>query len=336
MHINIIYIYFLLLNVKGIQENSDEFYDCINPDKTINSPSECTSIKIPDSDGYKCCSMKISFNDNNTYSCFTLENEFTKSQKIFEEYFTNQSIASLFGTIGGQMEIECGEKMILTQNYEKMSDEYLNCYKSHINGVENENDCQKYDIPKKEKSKCCFLESIQKDNKGNIIKDKRCNIIQDEYFTKEKNLNNYLMEKSNLKNLEQVKNINITINCKNYDVFYFISKFEETPSSNIDIKKTEILLSSTDINLNDEDDNIPPILSNKKESGSNIWIIVVIVIVSIVFLIGGVILVFYFIRKRKSNLNMNNNEMKEQSSNNIAKNDISSNTTEGNITNNNA
>lgn len=154
--------------------------------------------------------------------------------------------------------------MKLIQNYEKMSDEYFNCYKSHINGVENENDCQKYDIPEKEKSKCCFLESLKKDNKGNIIKDKRYYIIQDEYFTKEKNLNNYLIDKSNLKSLDQVKNIIITINCKNYDVFYFKSKFEKTPPLNDDTKKTEILSSSTYINPND-DDNKPPVLINKKE-----------------------------------------------------------------------
>ena len=99
---------------------------------------------------------------------------------------SNNSLASLFGPKGGQMEIDCGKNIKSTQNYGKMSDEYLNCYKNHMNGADNENDCQKYDIPENEKSKCCFLESLQQDNEGNIINDKRCYIINDEYLTKEK------------------------------------------------------------------------------------------------------------------------------------------------------
>ena len=217
-------LYLSLLYIKGFQEYSDEFYECINPDKKVNSPFICTSIKIPEAEGYKCCSMKISYDGNNSYNCFVLENEYTKNQTILEAFALNNSLASLFSSKGGQMEIDCGENIKTIQKYEKMSDEYLNCYKSHINGVDNENDCHKYDIPGKEKSKCCFIESLQKDNEGNIIKDKKCYIINDEYFTKEKNLNNYLLDNFNLKSLDQVKNINLTINCKNYDVFNFTCK----------------------------------------------------------------------------------------------------------------
>ena len=63
---NILFVYFsLLLSVQGIKDYSSEFYDCINPDKVVNSASECSSIEIPDDDGYKCCSMKITFNETN-------------------------------------------------------------------------------------------------------------------------------------------------------------------------------------------------------------------------------------------------------------------------------
>ena len=182
-----------------------------------------------------------------------------------------------------------------------MSDEYLNCYKSHINGVDNENDCQKYDIPEKEKSKCCFLETLQQDNKGNIKKDKRCYIIHDEYFTKQKNLSNYLLDKFNLKSLDQIKNINLTIKCKNYDVFNYKSKFEviQIPVT----KKTDIISSDTGINLNtDEVRNsiIDKEKIKKKKSSSNAGIIAAIVIPCVAVLIGGIVLTIYLINKRLS------------------------------------
>ena len=112
--------------------------------------------------------------------------------------------------------------MKATENYEKFSDEYLSCYDSHKKGVNNENDCTKNEIPTKEGSKCCFLESYQINNNGTIIDDKRWYIIQDEYFTKEKNFNNYLLDESNIKSLAQIININITtIKCKKYETFFF-------------------------------------------------------------------------------------------------------------------
>ena len=67
--------------------------------------------------------------------------------------------------------------MKAAKNYEKFSDEYLSCYDSHKKGVNNENDCTKNEIPTKEGSKCCFLESSQINNNGTIIDDKRCYII---------------------------------------------------------------------------------------------------------------------------------------------------------------
>ena len=145
MWMNLFLLYLTLLYVQGFQEYSAQFYECINPNKITNSPSQCTSIKIPETEGYKCCSMKISYDGHNSYNCFVLENEYSKNETILNAFMLNNSLASLFSSKGGQMEIDCGEDIISTQNYGKMSEEYLNCYKSYINGVDNENDCQKYD-----------------------------------------------------------------------------------------------------------------------------------------------------------------------------------------------
>ena len=78
MKANILFIYFLiLLQIKNIKGRSEEFNECINLERTIIAPSDCTDIKIPDSDGYKCCSMKITYNKDSSYSCFALENKYT-------------------------------------------------------------------------------------------------------------------------------------------------------------------------------------------------------------------------------------------------------------------
>lgn len=285
------FLYLSSLYAKGLQEYSDKFFECINLNKSANSQLECTSINIPEKEGYKCCSMKISYDGNNSYNCFPLETKYANNQTILDEFFLNNSLASLFGSKGGQMVIDCGG-INSTQKFEKMSDDYLNCYKSHINGVDNANDCHKYEIPEKEKSKCCFIETLQQDSKGNIIKDKKCYIINDGYFTKEKNLNNYLLDNFNLKSLDQIKNINLTINCKNYDVFNFSSKFEDKHISS----------PSSTINLNNNNktghDNDPQIINKKNSSSSNTGIIVGIVIAIIVVLIGGLILLICLVKKR--------------------------------------
>ena len=273
-----------LLNILCLQNNiSDEFYECINPSNEIFSPSECTSIIIPDSDKFKCCSMKIVFNGNISYNCFALESEYTNNKSIFDEYIANKSIASLFLNTGGEIEIDCGDNMKSSQKVEKLSDEFLGCYKSHVSGVNNENDCHKYDIPNKEMGKCCFVEIQQINKEGNKTTDKRCYVIQDEYFSKEKNFNNYLLDKSNIESLDELKNISITINCKNYDVFHFKSKSFETFT----------------------DDQDPIIIDGRKkdkDSGISAGAIVGIIIAVIVVLIGVTFIVIYCIKKRKPNI----------------------------------
>ena len=187
----------LLLIITNIEGRSEEFNKCINPEKTIIYASDCTKIQIPDSEGYNCCAMKITFNQDSTYSCLALEKKYTSSQEVLNEYMSKKNISFLFSSVGGKIEIDCGNKLKISEDYKKSSDEYLNCYNNNIKGIENENNCTKNDIPSSEGSKCYFEKTSTKNDNGNIVNDKRCNIIQDEYFTKNKNLNNYLLDESN-------------------------------------------------------------------------------------------------------------------------------------------
>lgn len=265
-------IIFHLLLLKAIKGKTEEYYQCINPENTVNSPSDCTSIIIPDSDGYKCCSMKIIYEGNMAYNCLTLENKYAKSKETLEEYISKKSLDNFFSTSGGEMEIDCGGNNIINKNYERLSNEYYNCYKGHINGVEDEDNCTENDIPVKEKNKCCFVETSKIIN-NQTKSDKRCYIIKDEYFTEQKSLNNYLLDQLELKSLEQIQNLNITINCKNYDIFNF-----PVQSDNI----------------------IEPLNPNKTEdkSDSKTWIIVVIIISSLIIIVVVTILIIYCFRKR--------------------------------------
>ena len=287
-----------LLNVQCLNENNKEFLECINPKKIAYSSSECTSIKIPDSEGYKCCSMEIELDGNTTYNCFALENEYTKNKTILNEYIANRSIFSLFGANGGQIKVECGNEINSTINYEKISDEYSNCYQSHINGVDNENDCHKYNIPEKEKSQCCFMETQQRDDTGNTIKDKRCYIIQDDYLNDKNNLNQYLLDKTNKKSLNEIKNVNITINCKNHDIFEFKGKLEDQ-KKNQNINNTDVLSSDIENTDNQKEPVIFNSTNKKKDSGLSAGAIVGIIIACIAVLGGGAILIIYCVRKRK-------------------------------------
>ena len=291
--------------VQSFQDFSDEYYNCINPNKMVNSSSQCTSIKIPESEGYKCCSVKIEFNGNISHSCFPFEISYIKDQGNFSD--ANKGLESLFFSTGGRMEIECSEDMISIQNYEKMSDEYLNCYKNNINEVDNENECYKYDM---ENNKCCFIEKIKKDANETIIKDKRCYIIQNDYFTEEKNMTHYLLDNSFYKNLNQITNTTIIIKCKNSEAFYFNGLLENNP----------------DI----EDGNNT---NTNKKSGLNKGAIAAIIIVVVIILIGIGILIFYYIKKRKNqdngeNVNISNQFNKEKNKNiinNFDNNNINSN-----------
>ena len=292
---NLLLLFIPFFYVQSFQDYSKEYYNCINPNKIVNSSSYCTSIKIPESDGYKCCSVKVEFNNYISYSCFPFEIDYIKAQSDFSEFNANKGFEPLFYSTGGQIEIECGEDMISTQKYEKMSDEYLNCYKNNINEVDNENECYKYDM---DDNKCCFIEKTRKDANGTIIKDKRCYIIQNEYFTKEKNMTNYLLDNSLYQTVEQIKDTNILIKCKNNDAFYFNSLLENNPNNpNIEEEKKE-----------------------NKKSGLNKGAITAIIIIVVIVLVGVGILIFYLIKKRKKkekgkNVNIFNKYNKENNNN---------------------
>lgn len=224
-HILIIYLV-VFLQIKAIKGRSEEFNSCVNTENTIYSVSQCTNIKIPDSEGYNCCAMKITFNQDISYNCFALEKNYSKNQEALNEYMSKNNISFLFASVGGKVEIDCGNKLKITEDYKKLSDEYLNCYNNHIKSVDNENNCTENEIPNGEGGKCCFVETSTINDKGNIINDKRCYIIKDEYFTKNKNLNNYLLDESN-NNMDEYNKTNITISCKNYDTFFY-SGFDNT------------------------------------------------------------------------------------------------------------
>ena len=272
MYLFIIYI-LILSNIKELHGKSEEYYKCLNPDKTINSPNNCININIPYSEGYKCCSMMIKYGNTTSYNCIVLDKKYTASQKILDEYLSKRNLTSLLGSMGGEMEIQCENGLKATEKYQKFSDEYLNCYNGHIKGVENINECNDNDMPTEENCKCCFVETTKLNNNGNKINDKRCYIIQDEYFTKEKNFSNYLIDGSDINNLDQIKSTDITINCKNYDTFFYKSLLTEP-------------------NFPDDNDDPTEIIPNddKEKSGSKTWVIIVVIIICCIVVVGLVML----------------------------------------------
>ena len=308
---NIIIYLLFLLNIEILKCRSEEFEKCINLERAINSPSDCINIKIPDYEGYKCCSMKIGYNGDSSYSCLALENKYATSKEVLNEYLSKKDISFLFASFGGQMEVECGGYLHTIENYKKYSNEYLNCYNNNIKGIENETDCIENDIPSSEGSKCCFVETSIQTNDGNIINDKRCYLIKDDYFTKDKNLNSYLLDESNINSLDEINNTNVTIICKNYDKFYFISKQknENNPLPSND--------NQDEIESDETIQRIPP--PPIKDSSSRAWVIILIILGIIIFvgIIIAVIIVIYRRKKKKMQNIDESNVNKEPSTANI-------------------
>ena len=283
---SLFFIYFLIVFIiKEIHGKSEEYYKCLNPDKTVNSANTCTNINIPYSDGYKCCSMKVKYESVTSYNCIVLDRKYTASQLTLNEYLSKGSLFSLLRETGGEIEIECEDSLKVTQKYEKLSNEFLSCYNGHIKGVEKVDECNGNNIPGEEKGKCCFVETTKVINNKTKINDKRCYIIQDEYFTKEKNLKNYLLDESNVNNLDEIKNADITINCKNYNPYVYKS-----------------LLTYDD----SDDENSPEIEpKDKDKSGFPVWAIIIIVIGIIIIIVGGI---FAYRRLKKSSVTGSNQQ----------------------------
>ena len=294
-------IYFvLILQIKIVVGRSEEFNECVDPDKTVYSISDCTNIKIPDSEGYNCCAMKITFNQDSSYSCLALEKKYTTNQEVLNEYMSKKNISFLFASVGGNIEIDCGNKLKISENYKKLSDEYLNCYNSNIKGIDNENNCTNNDIPTNEGSKCCFVETSTQSDNGNIINDKRCYLIQDKYFTNNKNLNNYLIDESN-NNLADYKKTNITISCKNYDRFFY-SGFENNinPYDNSDII-------GENENYDTIEDSLIYFSPSSSKGGLKAWAIILIILGGIIF-IGAIIVIVICCLKNKNKKAQNKHE----------------------------
>ena len=265
---SLFFIFFLLsFFIKEIHGKSEEYYKCLNPDKTVNSVNTCTNINIPYSDGYKCCSMKVKYESFTSYNCIVLDRKYTESQLTLNEYLSKGSLTSLLQETGGEIEIECENSLKMTKKYEKLSNEYLSCYNGHIKGVEKVDECNDYNIPGEEKGKCCFVETTKVINNKTKINDKRCYIIQDDYFTKKESLKNYLLDRSNVNNLDEIKNTDITINCKNYEPYVYKS-----------------LLTYDD--SNEDPPEIEP--KDKNKSGFPVWAIIIIVIGIIIIIVGGI------------------------------------------------
>lgn len=287
---NYFFIYILiLLYINQIKGLSEEYYKCIDPDIEVVSPSVCTSIIIPKNEGYKCCSMKVRYKNTISYKCLPIENQFTSSQKLLDEYIFNKSLAFLFTDTGGNMEIECPNSMKAAKEYNKLSDDFLSCYDNYIKGVQNENDCIKNDFSTEETGKCCFLEKFQNHNNGVDINDKRCFIIQDKYFTQEKNFTNFLLEKSNIESMAKIINTtNFTIKCEGYPTFFFPDKLKNNNKLNSSL---DIVNGTTEM--------------YKESGGIKKWkIIIIIICICCVILITAIIFAIIFVyRKRRESLN---------------------------------
>ena len=309
-------IYFLIiLQIENIESRIEEFNICVDLERNINSSLECTNIKIPDLEEYKCCSMKIIFNQESSYNCFALETKYAKNQETLNEYISSNNVSFLFTSMGGKVDIDCGYNLTVSETYNKLSDDYLNCYNNHINSIENEYNCTLNDIPD---SKCCFVQTSTQKANGKIINDKRCYMIQNEYFSKKKNLNNYLLDESN-NNLNEYNNTNITIKCKNYDTFFFSGSHNNIQSPIPSKEKSDIIEISDIIeksyiiekseNIDTSENVFVKSVSSSKKSGIKAWKIILIII-GVIFCIGIIIVIIaYFKNKKKSNIKKGINEV---------------------------
>ena len=325
-----IIVFFILLicsTINPIQSQSEEYFECISPEKESISPSDCIDVKIPEKDGFSCCAMRVTLGQNISYNCFALENKFIQNATLFDLYVASQkNYQFLFDNLGGDIEIICQNNLTKSENFEKLSDEYFSCNNYHLNGVDNETSCLQIDIPTKDGSKCCYLESYQFNTEGKVIKDKRCYLIPNEYFSKNKTLNNYLIDATNLKNLDNIFNTNVTIKCNDYEAFNYNSKIlingtiipvNDNPTQTIITEKIITENIKTDeINNTDFSTGESDILRGREkssDSGVKSWVIILIIIGSLI-IIGAIIISVVYCNKRKLKTISEN---KNESQNNI-------------------
>lgn len=277
----------LILHKKYFLKKSNEFYECINPAKQVSNQFECNNIKIPDTDGYKCCSMEVTYKSDTKYSCFAIESEYARNIETLENYITTRSIDAFFESSGGQIVVNCGN-LLFEKTFNKKGNNYLNCYKGHINMVNREDECINNDIPYEDGGRCCFMETDSQNYvTGLKTEDKRCFIINDKYFIDNKILNNFIKEESNIDNLDQIKNTNITIKCKNYETLSYNSIIERNYNSN---NTNDIIIgNNNDIEIFTPTSNNTS--SSEKKPGIGVIIIAITLpIIFVIFIVGIVIL----------------------------------------------
>ena len=90
-------------------------------------------------------------------------------------------------------------------------------------------------------------------------------MIQDKYFTDDKNLSDYLLDDSNINNLDEIINTNITISCKNYDTFFFKGP-----------RQKKIKMNQNDENDGNNGESVNS-FSSKLESRLKTWAIILVV-----------------------------------------------------------
>ena len=322
---------FVLLHINHIKSQSEEYNECISQQKIANSSSDCISVKIPEKDGFTCCSMKITMGEKLSYQCFPLDNRYIKNETLFNLYVASQkNLKYFFLGSGGQIEIECPNNLIQSEHFEKYSEGYLNCSNYNLIGAEDENNCLNNDIPIEDGTQCCYLESYQYITESNIKIDKRCYMIPNEYLTKEKTLKNYLMDATNTKNLDNIYNTNVTIKCKNYDTYELKTKTlinKTAPPLNINptiilnnnpktdqIINTDnyVIIDSTNIpNKNSSNSRFYP-RTNKNEKGISAGVILLIIIGVLMF-ISAIVVIIIFCKKKNQNLNLKNQQSQADS-----------------------
>ena len=58
----IVFVVLLICSeINPIQSQSEEYFECLNPEKDAISSYDCISVQIPEKDGFSCCSMKVTF-----------------------------------------------------------------------------------------------------------------------------------------------------------------------------------------------------------------------------------------------------------------------------------
>ena len=90
------FLFFIFVNINQIKTQSEEYLECLRPEKSAVSPFDCISVQIPEEDGFSCCSMKVTLGTQTSYKCFPLENEYINNKTLFELYVSSKKNLGYF------------------------------------------------------------------------------------------------------------------------------------------------------------------------------------------------------------------------------------------------